>query len=268
MENKCKICNEISALENYVRNSVRCSKCHSIFIKNNNIEQYPSITADNKAKLTLEKKFSKLIAESYLKYINSKTGLSFKKGLDIGAGFGHFVDCLNKHGIKTIGIESNNEITDQTSNLIHANFDENYNSETKYDFIALNQCIYYFPDTFIILKKLSTMLENNGILFITTVNPESSFRLENKILAQGCKMCLSDRIFRNLTNYNLKLEDITSFNDNLYVGYFLHKKGKISHLKFYIDVMCYLLKLKKIVTIKSNDGINNFILLRKIEVSH
>lgn len=152
--------------------------------------------------------------------------------------------------------------------MIYENFDEKYDLETKYDFISLNQCLYYFSDSFIILNKLSTMLENNGILFISTVNSESSFRLQNKIWTQGCKMCLSNKIFRNLNNYNLQLQDITSYDDNFYIEYFLHRKGKISTLTFWKDSILYLSKLKKIITVKKNDGINNFILLRKIITSH
>lgn len=85
MGKKCKVCNENYSLESYVKNVARCSKCSSIFTINKTNEQYPQIvTTDNLIKLNLQKKFAKLIAESYFKYIKFKTGLSFKKGLDVG----------------------------------------------------------------------------------------------------------------------------------------------------------------------------------------
>lgn len=87
MENKCKVCNENCSLESYVKNVARCSKCSSLFAINKTNEHYPQIvTNDNPIKLNLQKKFAKLIAESYFKHIKFKTGLSFKKGLDIGGG--------------------------------------------------------------------------------------------------------------------------------------------------------------------------------------
>lgn len=259
----CKACNK-STLEKFVKNVNRCISCGSLFIETSTSKKFPSIAVEeNRIKLQIQKKTSMLVAESYLKFLKQKTNFNFKRALDIGAGFGHFVNELNKHGIESYGIESDETTVKYAdSNITHEFFDEQYNSELKYDLISLNQCLYYFNDSFSILKKLESMLENDGVLFIATVNPESEFRLQNKIWTQGCKMCLSKQVFKNLNNYGLRLEDVTSYDDNVYIEYFLHKKGKMTDIKFWKNLMLYLLKMKKIIKIKDN-GVDNFILLRK-----
>ena len=81
-------------------------------------------------------------------------------------------------------------------------------------------------------------------------------------MEQGCRVVLGSPIFRNLEKFNLKCQNITSYDDNLYKDYFLHKNGKIPDQKFWKNMVLYTLKMKKMVNINEN-GINNFILLQK-----
>lgn len=264
----CKACKQSSDLSYFIEKKkvILCSYCKSIYNEENIDEKIPSIVSkESRIKISIQKQFSKLVAESYLKYLESKIDFSFKTAFDIGAGFGSFVQLLNESNIDTVGIESDESTVDNavTKNITHGVFDENYFSKVNYDFISLNQCLYYFQDSFSILHKITKMLNNNGLLFIATVNPESIFRLTNKIWTQGCKMCLSKQVFELLEQFGLELINVTEYDDNLHIDYFLHRKGELSDAKFWQNVLFYFLKLKNIMSFNSN-GINNFILLKKI----
>lgn len=263
MKNNCKICHEDNCLEEYKRDVKRCIKCNSIY-EDFEHEKFPNITAlNNIIKVKMQKKISKIIAEAYVEYIKINGGLNFENMLDIGAGYGTFVELLIKNGIKAEGIESD-ELTVRNSNfnIVNAFFDENYKIEKKFDLISINQCLYYFNNQFEILEKISNMLNNNGRILISTINPESDFRLKNFIWTQGCKVALGSKIFQNLERFNLKCQNITSYDDNLYKDFFLHKNKQMSKIKFWKNTISYILKRKKMITMDVN-GIDSFILLQK-----
>lgn len=261
----CNICKTENCAMDFISDSevMSCTKCKSIF-SNNYKGSFPNITSSSKFKLFFQKRFSQIVAENYMNYLKKNTKLQFKSAFDIGAGYGDFVLELNKLGINAKGIEADkNSISKKASKkIICGSFNEEFNGD-KFDLISVNQCLYYFDNSFSILKKIEHLLNKNGVIFVVTVNPESSFRIKNKIWTQGCKMCLSKNIFENLEEIGLKCLGITSFNDNFYQDYFLHKTGKLSNFQFWLNALLYVLKLKKIIT-QSNDGIHNFVLLKKI----
>ena len=262
---ECKICNENNCLEAFVKNITKCTNCGSLYNMSAPHEEIPAITSkDNILKLSVQKKISKLIAQSYLTYLKKKTKVNFKNALDIGCGLGDFVEELNKIGIKASGIESDaNTVKNAKSNVNYGLFDESYSSTIKYNLISINQTLYYFEDSFAIIKKISSLLEINGIILIATVNTASSFRQKHKIWTQGCKICLGNKIWKNFDKFGLKCIDLTTYDDRLYIDFFLHKTNLMSNAKFLKNLMLYLSLLKKIIVLKK-DGINNFVLLQKV----
>lgn len=260
----CKICNECDCLENFLKNVTRCKNCGSLYEVTSTEKEIPIIASiNNKTKLNVQKKISKLIAQSYLSYLKNKTGVNFRNALDIGCGFGHFVEELNKIGINASGIEADeNTVKNANLNVSCKIFNESYNPMTKYDLVSMNQTLYYFDDSLTTIKKMSSLLEMNGIILIATVNTESSFRLEQKIWTHGCRICLGNNIWRNFDEFGLKCLDISSYDDNFYIDFFLHKIKHMPNTKFLKNTMLYLTKMKKIIKMKDN-GINNFVLLQK-----
>ena len=262
---ECKICNENNCLETFVKNVTKCTNCGSLYNISAPHEEIPVITSiNNILKLSVQKKISKLIAQSYLAYLKKKTKVNFKNALDIGCGLGDFVEELNKIGIKASGIESDaNTVKNAKSNVNYGLFDESYDSTTKYDLISINQALYYFEDSFAIIKKISSLLEVNGIILIATVNTESSFRQKHKIWSQGCKICLGNKIWKNFNKFGLKCMDVTSYDDDFYIDFFLHKTDLMSNTKFVRNTLLYLSLMKKMIEVKE-DGIDNFVLLQKV----
>jgi 2-polyprenyl-3-methyl-5-hydroxy-6-metoxy-1,4-benzoquinol methylase len=262
---KCKICNENNCLEAFVKDVIKCTNCGSLYNMSTLYEEIPVITTiNNKLKLSAQKKVSKLIAKSYLSHLKKKTKTDFKNALDIGCGLGDFVEELNKIGIKASGIESDADtVKNAKSNVNYGLFDESYYSTIKYDLISINQTLYYFEDSFAIIKKISSLLEVNGVILVATINAESSFIQKHKLWTQGCKLCLGNKIWKNFDKFGLKCIDLTTYDDNLYIDFFLHKTNLMSNTKFLKNTLLYLSLLKKIITPKE-DGINNFVLLQKV----
>ena len=123
MKNDCKICHEDNCLEEYKRDVKRCIKCNSIYADFEH-EKFPSITSlDNIIKVKMQKKISKIVAEAYVKYLKINGGLDFENMLDIGAGYGTFVELLMKNGIKAEGIESDEStVRNSNPNIVNAFF--------------------------------------------------------------------------------------------------------------------------------------------------
>ena len=127
---ECKVCSENNCLEAFVKNVTKCTNCLSLYNMSALHEEIPVITSiNNNLKLSVQKRVSKLIAQSYLAYLKKKTKVDFKNVLDIGCGFGDFVEELNKIGIKASGIESDaNTVKNAKSNVNYGLFDESYDS--------------------------------------------------------------------------------------------------------------------------------------------
>ncbi|HEV2193249.1 MAG TPA: class I SAM-dependent methyltransferase [Nitrosopumilaceae archaeon] len=119
-----------------------------------------------------------LIAQGYFEYLKSKA--QFKTALDIGARYGNLVKIMEDSGIQAEGIEADqNTIQYAISDKIKwALFSEQYETDKKYDLICLTQMIFYLPNTLEVLRKVLSMLNPHGFIFISTYNPDSHFREE------------------------------------------------------------------------------------------
>jgi SAM-dependent methyltransferase len=272
MMQECFFCKK-DGLEYYNEDKkiLSCKNCGILFSESKS-QNYPSIlnfnkNSPNKIKLLLQKRLSAIIAGEYLEYLKTKTNMEFKNALDIGSGFGYFVRELNDEGIDAYGIESDNSLFEHciTKKVQFEIFNENFVTHKQFDLISINQALYYFPDVLSILKKIQSMLTNDGHVLIITVNPESSFRKKFKIWTQGCCICLSKQNFSSIKdNLGLELVDCTTYDDNLYKDVFLRKRKKLNFLKYFIHLLAYILKIKKI-QLPNIDGVHNFIVLKKVK---
>jgi SAM-dependent methyltransferase len=120
----------------------------------------------------------KISTDGYISYLREKTDMKIKTTLDIGTKYGTFVKSLEDMGIDATGIEPNQFYVHNavTKNVQWDFFDEGYISNKKYDLISFGLSICYLPDTFEALKKVKSMLQPNGLCFISTYNPASGFR--------------------------------------------------------------------------------------------
>jgi len=60
-----------------------------------------------------------------------------------------------------------------TPKIIHGTFNDEYTTSKKYDLITLPQVIYFLGDILEVLKKIKSMLNSNGMVFIVTSSSHS-----------------------------------------------------------------------------------------------
>lgn len=258
----CKLCGITDdKLTSYDKGVLRCVSCFGIYrispydttthhMKQFDKEQYTRLK--NKKG---DKKFWKLVSDEYVRYLKSKTDMSFKHIFDIGSYYGTFVKSLIDLGMDAEGIEADQNLVRLavTDKIQHEYFDTNYQSDKKYDLITLTQMIYYLPDSFSILKKCHEMLTDDGLIFISTINPQSSLILEKQTagFVPHVNAYLSKTNFSNLKNFQLL--NYTSFMPDMFNDMYKHNKFKM---------IKYMTGIKKPYSINS-DGNHAFLLLKK-----
>ena len=186
----CKLCGvSDDKLRSYDEGILYCISCNGIFRVEPNKQRYHTQEFDKDVFTRLknkkgDKRFWKLVSDEYVKYLKLKTDMSFKHVFDVGTYYGTFIKSLTDIGIDAEGIEANQNLVrlGVTDKIKHGYFDTNYKSGKKYDLISLTQMLYYLPDSFSILKKCHEMLTDDGLIFISTINPQSSLKTPHSSL--------------------------------------------------------------------------------------
>ena len=238
-----------------------CGSCNGIFrIKPNDTTNHHTKEFDKEQFTRLknkkgDKRFWKLVSDEYVKYLKSKTDMNFKHVLDVGAYYGTFVKSLIDMDIDAEGIEADQNLVRLavTDKIKHGYFDINYKSDKKYDLISLTQMIYYLPDSFSILKKCHEMLTDSGLIFISTINPQSSI-IQGKLVstfAPHVNIFFSKTNYSNLEDYDLL--DYTIYMPDMFNDMYKHNKFKM---------IKYMSGFKKAYSVNP-DGNHAFLLLKK-----
>lgn len=173
--------------------------------------------------------------------------------MDIGSDLGTFVNDLNLLGIDAEGIESEQDRVDSSVSpkIKCATFGLDYSNNKKYDLITLPQVIYFLGDIIPMLLKLKSMLNPNGMIFIVTANPESSYHVSKY---PNHKLYSENEYSEICSKVGLKLIDYTEFKSNIGTAF---NNGKILSV---IRVILFMSGLKK--PIEKKKGNNPYILLR------
>ena len=273
LKDKCIACDQTNCLSYFKEEDkmYSCNQCAAIFVENE-FDGKQAFYKESYAPRFFERIFtrlihvyiSKLYSDEYIHYLKLKTKIDFKNALDIGAKYGTLVEDLNKIGIDAHGIESDQRCMQLgvTKKIKWIYFDENYQSDVKYDLICLPQMIYYLPNSYAILKCVKNMLTPNGLIFIATYNPESMI-LKNKLkpyMGNNINMILSKNNFESLNDkLGLEMLDYTTYTSNVSLDFATNRNTTIAFLK-------YRLKLKKGLVLNPN-GFFAFVLLKNISKS-
>lgn len=272
MDSRCLACNEINCMDYFNEQGkiLECIKCKAIYSEEPINSKYTHIQKDShspnifekiKNKLTHEQ-FWKILADEYMNYLKNKTDMNFKTALDVGTYFGSLVSKMNKIGIDAWGVESDQRFVNLavTKKIEYGYFDENYRPKMKYDLVCLTQMLYYMRDNYSLLKHVKNMLSDNGLIFIATANPESSYlrnQLKPVFVGPGTNMVLSKYNFESLEKkIGLKLLDYTAYRTNMFIDLYTSKHKKL-------DMAKYFLKLKK-AYVSDPDGSHAFLLLKSV----
>jgi 2-polyprenyl-3-methyl-5-hydroxy-6-metoxy-1,4-benzoquinol methylase len=107
--------------------------------------------------------------------------------LDVGSGYGYFLDEAKRGGLTVTGIEPNSSLADISINrsvgTIYQGTLESYfrkNQKKRFDFITFIHVIEHMPHPKKILQMAGKLLSPDGILYIETPNLDSHlYRAEN-----------------------------------------------------------------------------------------
>jgi SAM-dependent methyltransferase len=267
----CPFCNSENTI--LIKNQFKffgCNECLCIFNSEFQNDKKSLLTKSisysnspsEKFKKIISMRFWNLISKEYIKYLNSNANNSIKSALDVGALYGHLVEKLNQQNIDAYGIEVDKSNIDKgiSKKIFHGFFDENFTSEKKYDLICLTQMIYYVEKPIELLKNSINLLNDDGLIFISTQNPDSSIikNHELPIFENGMNILFSKKNFEDITNtLNLKILDFTNFRPNIYLDRL--KNGSIKN-----EFFNFLKYMNKPSFEKSNDGHHSFLLLQKL----
>ena len=255
----CKVCNsERTKVWFDDKDYFTCLDCDCIFrsklYKNmihkshNNLKQ--------KLGIVISKRFWDVVANQYIKYLKTKTGLKFKTVFDIGSSYGHFIKKLEENGIDSIGIEKDQRYYTKriTDKIRLGYFDETVNLDKKYDLIAFTNMIYYLDNPISTLNHVKKFLNKDGLIFIATYSVISPlFKKYPKIIEGDVNIMLSRKNFEDLIGF--KIVDFTNFRADI----FLERRKKstmFSELKNYVKFY-----FKQSFT-ESKQGQQSFILLQ------
>jgi SAM-dependent methyltransferase len=182
---------------------------NTILLNQNNLKQ--------KLGVIISKRFWNVVANQYVKYLKTKTGLKFKTAFDIGSAYGHFVKKLEDYDINAEGIEKDQRTYDRrvTDKIKFGLFKESTNLENKYDLISFTQMIYYLDDPITVLNNAKKFLNDNGFIFIATYSVISPFFKKYPKVMEGVNIMLSRKNFENLVGF--KIIDFTNFRSDLFL---------------------------------------------------
>ncbi|MAI28679.1 MAG: hypothetical protein CMP38_00580 [Rickettsiales bacterium] len=164
---------------------------HSNFL---NEDSYTKVLM-NKANINLDKK--KFLYALQKLNINLKN----KKVLDIGCGFGFFLDVAQEHGCEVYGSELNQSCLKllKKKKIPLINNYENYNE--KFDIVSLWLVLEHLFDPALLLRQIHKLLKKNGKLIINIPNYKS---LSARILKDKCSMFSGEQHINFFSIQNLE----------------------------------------------------------------
>lgn len=181
----CRLCHNKNVTESYSVGRFtyyQCHNCQTLFlhpqppekiIKDFYINKYRQEAAlDRKNELV---KRSKIIIKKLL-----KLNPAGKTLLDIGSGYGYFLNEAKKHNLKVLGIEPStflcrHSLKNLKLPILNQAFEEyiKQNKKDTFDFIILIHVIEHVPDPRTFINQIAKLLKPEGILYIETPNLDS-----------------------------------------------------------------------------------------------
>jgi len=159
-------------------NVFRCNSCGTHFrdVDYSSQELKEHFDVASYTLLQYEKKWKQMRKLFFLdllsKVENSLGRLDSKKLLDVGCSYGHMMEIFKNNGGFTVcGVEINDVIRQRLTNNGYKVFkDIEELSGDKFNVIALIDSLYYFNAPVPLLKKIYSLLDDNGLLLIRVTN--------------------------------------------------------------------------------------------------
>lgn len=141
--------------------------------------------------------------------------------LDIGSGYGYFLEEMKNKNIVGTGIEPSTELYRHSKKInldvIHKSLEE-YNPKRQFDFITLIQLIEHIENPIHFLKKVETLMNKDAVLYIETPNLDSHlFHFEKEsytfLTPPDHLGIFSKNTFKKLLNHtNLEIISVSTYS--------------------------------------------------------
>jgi 2-polyprenyl-3-methyl-5-hydroxy-6-metoxy-1,4-benzoquinol methylase len=191
----CPICKNKAVLFHimYIYTYYYCGYCKTLFLYprplSNKLTEYYQKNFSFQNGLINEDKIRKK-AKSTLKQLRNLKS-DGKTLLDIGSGYGFFLDEAQKTGLTPTGLEPSKKLHNYSKKFDHLNnriisigqsLDQYYKNNTnkKFDFVTVIHVIEHLDDPILLVHKALSLLKKNGILYIETPNLNSHLFLTEK----------------------------------------------------------------------------------------
>lgn len=185
---RCELCHKKKSYLKYkvgFFNYYLCPSCQTLFLRpkltkrkndkyyKNNFNYPSGIKNKNRISGQAEKIIKKL----------KKYNVEGKALLDIGAGYGYFIDQAAKNQLEPIGLEPAKKILHVKNDYILPQAFDSYrenNIDEKFDFITLIHVIEHLNNPKIVVDRAISMLKPKGILYMETPNLASHLYNQEK----------------------------------------------------------------------------------------
>lgn len=185
---RCEICQAKNVYFKYTVNTFNyylCSSCQTLFLYPRSTEQDTDNYYKNHLDYSAGKKNEKRIRLQAKKIIR-KLKKYYKNGktlLDVGAGYGYFIDQAKTSGLETFGIEPAKKILKVGNKNILPLTLEAYikkHKDKKFDYVTLIHVIEHLTNPKTAMAQTISMLKPKGILYIETPNLQSHLYNQEK----------------------------------------------------------------------------------------
>ena len=179
MNNKCIICGGLKTkvvFKEFDIDILKCPNCGHVFSSyriNPDFEEFFGRSVMSDENFWWNETHKRMYADFCNRYINGKSG----RLLDVGSGLGYFVKTMASfpnwetfgYDISEVGVEfARNKLG--LDNVFCGKIEEAGFPENHFDIITLWDVLEHIPDPDPLLSYLSSILKDNGILFIHTPN--------------------------------------------------------------------------------------------------
>ncbi len=185
----CALCNSNSTKQLLVKQGfsiVQCSNCSFVYV-NPRIDDDQLITI-YEHNYFINKDYGyvgyeqekRLRIKNFEKWLNDAQGFMSSiapiNALDVGCAAGYCLDVMEAKGWQAEGLELDEDICDSLikgGKIAHHSSLDNFKTKLKYQVITLFDVIEHIPNIDAAFKKLSNLLEVNGIVIMVTPNYDS-----------------------------------------------------------------------------------------------
>jgi 2-polyprenyl-3-methyl-5-hydroxy-6-metoxy-1,4-benzoquinol methylase len=184
-EKRCRICGSFSlfSLKDANEHVFRCQNCdivYRLYKKNGN--HYINKIKQHYSKVDPEVNVAESRKKLYEKFFNDVDHFNFqgRKILDVGCGYGYFLNLARKRRWKINGIEIAEELAEKGKyeygiDIQCLNFEKAHHHGNQYDVVTLWNVVDAMEEPARCIDKINDLLAPGGMLFIRT--PNASFHV-------------------------------------------------------------------------------------------